>query len=270
MLSVKHLRKIFGNVTAVDDVSFDAHGGEIFGLLGPNGAGKTTTIRVVATILGPTSGTASVLGHDIVREPETVRKNIGVLTAEIGLYDRFTARENLRYFGNLYGLSGDNLEHRIDELVRILDMTRFADRRAGTFSTGMKQKVAIARSIVHDPPIVIFDEPTAGLDVLASQTVIAYMRDAKAKGKLVILSTHDMAHAQALCDRVAIIHRSKLIALDTTSSFLQKTKATTLEEAFLNIVGTDGAQQTEAEREEQHLAQVATKKRRGFSLRFRL
>jgi sodium transport system ATP-binding protein len=205
-----------------------------------------------------------------VAEPEAVRKNLGVLTAEIGLYDRFTARENLRYFGNLYGLGGDALEHRIDELVRILDMTRFADRRAGTFSTGMKQKVAIARSIVHDPPIVIFDEPTAGLDVLASQTVIAYMKDAKAKGKLVVLSTHDMAHAQALCDRVAIIHRSKLIALDTTATILQQTHAQTLEDAFLHIVGESAAKLDEQAREEQHLAQVAKKKRRGFGLRFRL
>ncbi len=267
MLSVCELTKVFGAFTAVDGVSFDAHGGEIFGLLGPNGAGKTTTIRTIATILGPTSGTATVCGHDIAREPEAVRKNIGVLTAEIGLYDRFTARENIRYFGQLYGMGGKALETRIDELVRILDMGRFADRRAGNFSTGMKQKVAIARSIVHDPPVVIFDEPTAGLDVLASQTVIAYMRDARAKGKLVILSTHDMAHAQALCDRVAIIHRSKLIALDTTSAILQQTQATTLEEAFLHIVGESAAKQDEHAREEQHLQQVA-KKKRGF--RFRL
>ncbi len=270
MLSVQHLRKVFGSVTAVDDVSFDAHGGEIFGLLGPNGAGKTTTIRVIATILGPTSGTATILGHDIVRDAEAVRRNIGVLTAEIGLYDRFTARENMRYFGHLYGLGGPSLEKRIEELIQALDMKRFADRRAGTFSTGMKQKVAIARSIIHDPPVVIFDEPTAGLDVLASQTVIAYMQDAKAKGKLVVLSTHDMAHAQALCDRVAIIHRSKLLTLDTTANLLQKTHSNSLEHAFLNIVGTGAAQQTEREREEQHLANVEKSKRRRLGFRFRL
>jgi len=267
MLAVRDLTKVFGSFTAVDHVRFDAHGGEIFGLLGPNGAGKTTTIRVIATILGPTSGTATVCGHDIVAEPEAVRKNIGVLTAEIGLYDRFTARENIRYFGQLYGMGGPALEGRIDELVRILDMGRFADRRAGNFSTGMKQKVAIARSIVHDPPVVIFDEPTAGLDVLASQTVIAYMKDARAKGKLVILSTHDMAHAQALCDRVAIIHRGKLIALDATSAILQQTHAATLEEAFLHTVGESAAKQDEHAREEQHL-QLVAKKKRGF--RFRL
>lgn len=269
MLAVRDLTKVFGTFTAVDGVSFDAHGGEIFGLLGPNGAGKTTTIRVIATILHATSGTATVLGHDIRTDSEAVRKNIGVLTAEIGLYDRFTARENLRYFGQLYGLGGQPLERRIDELVQVLDMGRFADRRASSFSTGMKQKVAIARSIIHDPPVVIFDEPTAGLDVLASQTVIAYMKDARTKGKLVVLSTHDMAHAQALCDRVAIIHRSKLLTLDTTAALLQKAKAPTLEQAFLNIVGADAAEQTEREREERHMAQ-ATKKKRRFGFRFRL
>ncbi len=270
MLEVQELTKVFGTFTAVDHVSFDAHGGEIFGLLGPNGAGKTTTIRVIATILGATSGTATVLGHDIHTDPEGVRRSIGVLTAEIGLYDRFTARENMRYFGNLYGMSGPKLEQRIDELVHVLDMERFADRRAGSFSTGMKQKVAIARSIIHDPQVIIFDEPTAGLDVLASQTVIAYMKDAKAKGKLVVLSTHDMAHAQALCDRVAIIHRSKLLSLGTTQALLEKTHASTLEQAFLNIVGEDAALQTERDREERHLADAAKKKRRRFGLRFRL
>ncbi len=266
MLTVHQLTKTFGVFTAVDGVSFDAHGGEIFGLLGPNGAGKTTTIRVIATILAPTSGTARVLGHDVVRDPEAVRRNIGVLTADIGLYDRFTARENLRYFGQLYGMAGQALEQRIDELVHVLDMERFADRRAGAFSTGMKQKVAIARSIVHDPPVVIFDEPTAGLDVLASQTVIAYMRDARAKGKLVVLSTHDMAHAQALCDRVAIIHRSKLIALEATSAILQRTRAQTLEDAFLRIVGESAAKADEHAREEQHLQHAAKKRRFRFRL----
>ena len=267
MLAVRDLTKVFGTFTAVDHVSFDAHGGEIFGLLGPNGAGKTTSIRVIATILGATSGTATVLGHDIHTDPEAVRRNIGVLTAEIGLYDRFSARENMRYFGHLYGMGGPALEQRIDELVHVLDMERFADRRAGSFSTGMKQKVAIARSIIHDPQVVIFDEPTAGLDVLASQTVIAYMRDARAKGKLVVLSTHDMAHAQALCDRVAIIHRSRLLTLATTAALLQQAHASTLEQAFLNIVGADAVQQTEHEREEQHLAQVEKRRRRfGFRL----
>ncbi len=266
MLQVQNLTKQFGNVIAVDGVSFDAHAGEIFGLLGPNGAGKTTTIRVIATILQATSGTVIVDGHDIHKEPEAVRKTLGLLTADIGVYDRFTARENLRYMGRLYGLGGTDLENRISKLLAALEMEHFADRRAGTFSTGMKQKVAIARSIIHDPKVVIFDEPTAGLDVLASQTVIRYMQNAKKEGKLVILSTHDMTHAQALCDRVAIIHRSKLIALATPPELLRQTQTQNLEQAFLAIVGQDAAQITEREREETHLLAEAKKRKKLFKL----
>ena len=157
MLTVKHLSKFFKEFKAVDDVSFQANAGEIFGLLGPNGAGKTTTISVIATVLSPTSGTAEVVGFDIIKNSEAVRQNLGLLTSEIGLYDRFTARENLRYFGKLYGMEGERLEARINKLIEILDMKMFADRRAGKFSTGMKQKVAIARSIIHDPKVIIFD-----------------------------------------------------------------------------------------------------------------
>lgn len=265
LLTVSHLSKVFNGLTAVDDVSFEAQGGEIFGLLGPNGAGKTTTIRVVATVLEATSGTASVAGFDIAKDAIKVRQNIGVLTADIGLYDRFTARENLRYFGHLYGMAGHALEQRIELLVKVLDMARFADRRAGKFSTGMKQKVAIARSIIHDPKVIIFDEPTAGLDVLASQTVISFMRSARDEGKLVVLSTHDMAHAQALCDRITIMHRSRLIATGTLPTIYQQAQATNLEEAFLHIIGADAAQQTEREREERHFA-VAEQKKSRFSL----
>jgi sodium transport system ATP-binding protein len=266
MLAVQNLSKRFGDITAVEGVTFDAHGGEIFGLLGPNGAGKTTTIRVIATILSPTSGTAVVAGHDIIKEPQAVRRALGLLTAEIGVYDRFTARENLRYIGRLYGLGGGELEKRIDELLSILEMERFADRRAGTFSTGMKQKVAIARSIIHDPQVVIFDEPTAGLDVLASQTVIRYMKNARSQGKLVVLSTHDMAHAHALCDRVGIIHQGKLIALDTPTNLLAQTNTQSLEEAFLSIVGKDAVKDIERENEEAHLRESLKKKKRLFHI----
>ncbi len=264
MIKVKNLTKVFNGLTAVKDVSFETRAGEIFGLLGPNGAGKTTTIRVIATVLQPTSGTAEVAGFDIIKQPEDVRRNIGVLTAEIGLYDRFTARENMRYFGHLYRMEGEALEKRIEYLIEALDMGRFADRRAGQFSTGMKQKVAIARSIIHDPKVIIFDEPTAGLDVLASQTVIAFMRKAREQGNLVVLSTHDMAHAQKLCDRVAIMHRSRLVALDTQERLLQQTNTRNLEDAFLQIVGEDAAKLVEHEREEQHLAGIKKKRRFGL------
>ncbi|MBU1149051.1 ATP-binding cassette domain-containing protein, partial [Patescibacteria group bacterium] len=168
-----------------------------------------------------------------------VRKNIGVLTTDIGLYDRFTARENLRYFGRLYGWSGEKLERRINELIQALKMNNFADRKAGKFSTGMKQKVAIARSLIHDPAIVIFDEPTAGLDVLASQTVIGFMKRAKEMGKLVILSTHQMIDAQKLCDRIAIMHQGKIIESDKVETILQKTGSQDLEEAFIKLVGQE-------------------------------
>ena len=244
MLEVKNLSKIFPNrkkqsIKAVDNVSFSAKPGEIFGLLGPNGAGKTTAIRLIATVLKPTSGTALVKGYDIRNNPAEVRKNIGVLTTDIGLYDRFTARENLRYFGNLYGWSGDKLERRINELVQALKMNNFADRKAGKFSTGMKQKVAIARSLIHDPSVVIFDEPTAGLDVLASQTVISFMKRAKEMGKLVILSTHRMIDAQKLCDRVAIMHQGKIIETEKVDVILEKTNSQDLEEAFVKLVGQE-------------------------------
>lgn len=259
-LRVHNLSKTFKDFKAVDDISFEAHGGEIFGLLGPNGAGKTTTIRVIATVLQPTSGTAEVAGFDIRENPENVRKHLGLLTSDIGLYDRFTARENLRYFGRLYGMPEDVLEKRIHELVELLDMQGFADRRAGKFSTGMKQKVAIARSVIHDPDVVIFDEPTSGLDVLASQTVIRFMKRMRDQGKLVILSTHDMAHAQSLCDRVAIIHRSELIAEDSVPALLQKYSVVTLEEAFIKIVGEDEAKSLAQEEESKQFGKKAGKK----------
>ncbi|MFA5051691.1 MAG: ATP-binding cassette domain-containing protein [Patescibacteria group bacterium] len=246
LLSVDHLSKVFsgknGDITAVDDVSFSADAGEIFGLLGPNGAGKTTTIRLIATILKPTSGTARVNGHDIFKEPEEVRRSIGMLTTDVGLYDRFTARENLRYFGELYGMQGEALEKRIEELLDLLEMQDFADRRAGKFSTGMKQKVAIARSVIHDPAVIFFDEPTSGLDVLAAQTVVRFMQRAQQMGKLVVLSTHEMHNAEKLCQRVAIIHRGKLVALDSVQAIEQRTGTSLLEEAFLKIVRSDTTQ----------------------------
>ncbi len=253
MLSVKNLTKKFGDFTAVDHVSFEARAGEIFGLLGPNGAGKTTTLRVLATVLEATDGTATIDGHDITTDDEAVRQTIGVLTAEIGLYDRFTARENLRYFGQLYGMQGQQLEDRIAEVITLLHMERFADRRAGKFSTGMKQKVAIGRSIIHDPKVIIFDEPTAGLDVLAAQTVINFMQQARDMGKLVVLSTHDMFDAEKLCDRVTIIHRGKVVATGSIDELKTQTGQDTLEAAFTHIVGDEAAFEAERMAEEKQL-----------------
>ena len=236
ILSVKNLTKEFKNFKAVDGVSFDVEEGEIFGLLGPNGAGKTTIIRIIATVLAPTQGTAEVLGFDIIKDAEEVRKNIGVLTTDIGVYERFSGRENLRYFGELYGISKEALEKRINELVDLLEMHDFIDRRAGKYSTGMEQKLAIARSVIHNPKIIIFDEPTAGLDVLASQTVLNFMRQSKKPGGCVIFSTHQMRDAEKMCDQIVIIHKGKMIANDEIEVLKNKTKSSDLEDVFMKLV----------------------------------
>jgi len=235
------LRKRFKKVVAVDGVSFEAKAGEIFGLLGPNGAGKTTTLRMIASSLTPDTGMAVIAGHDVAKAPDEVRRRIGVVTASIGVYGRLTARENLRYFARLYGLSGDDIEKRIQELIEYFEMKEYADRRAEPFSTGMKQKLAIARAIVHDPPVIIFDEPTSGLDVLASRIVVEFMRRARSEGKCVLLSTHHLWEAEKLCDRAAIIHEGRVKALATVQEIKEGTKCPDLEEAFLKLVNVNSS-----------------------------
>ena len=241
MIVAQDLRKRFKKVQAVDGVSFEARAGEVFGLLGPNGAGKTTTLRLIASSLTPDTGTAIIAGHDVRTSPSLVRKNIGVLTASIGVYGRLTARENLRYFARLYGLDGPEVERRIEELIDYFEMKEFADRRAEPFSTGMKQKLAIARAIVHDPPVIIFDEPTSGLDVLASRIVVEFVRRAKTQGKCVILSTHHLWEAEKLCDRAAIIHEGRVKGYGTVAEIMQGTRSADLEEAFLKLVNVNGS-----------------------------
>jgi sodium transport system ATP-binding protein len=236
-IRTQSLTKRYKDVTAVDGVDLEVLQGEVYGLLGPNGAGKTTTVRLLSTVIAPTSGTASVLGHDIRSDPVAVRRSVGVLTTDVGVYDRFTARENLAYFGRLYGLDDSAVNRRIEHLAAALGMSDFIDRRAAAFSTGMKQKVAIARSMIHDPPILLLDEPTAGLDVLASQTVVGFIRQAREQGKTVVLSTHIMPIAQKLCDRVGIIHRGKLVAQEGTGNLLAQTGTNDLEDAFMRLVG---------------------------------
>lgn len=240
ILEIKNLTKQYGDFKAIDSVSFEAYEGEIFGLLGPNGAGKTTTIRTIATILGPTSGSGKVLGFDIVENAEKVRQNIGVLTTEIGIYGRFSGRENLAYFGELYGIEDDKLKARIEALSRLLVMEEFIDRKAGEYSTGMKQKLAIARSVIHDPKVIIFDEPTSGLDVLAAQTVLNFMKKAKEMKKCVIFSTHQMSDAERLCDRTAIIHKGRIVFNDSVSRLKQQTGQANLEDAFMKLVNMEG------------------------------
>ncbi|MBI3857953.1 MAG: ATP-binding cassette domain-containing protein [Planctomycetes bacterium] len=187
---------------AADGVTFSARGGEVFGLLGPNGAGKTTTLRMLSTVLTPTSGTALIAGHDVVHEPDAVRASIGFLSGNTGLYPRLTPREVLRYFGRMYGMNGAQLEGRIDELATLLDMTDFLGKRCDALSSGMKQKVNVARTVLHDPPVLILDEPTVGLDVLKSRTIVNLVKDCRTQGKCVIFSTHIMGEVSRLCDRL--------------------------------------------------------------------
>ena len=238
MLEVKNLSKQFGEVKAVNGISFQVNKGEIFGLLGENGAGKTTTLRMLATMLQPTSGTAIMGGYDLIREPEKVRSRIGILFGgESGLYDRLSAAENIAYFGRLNNMDEKSLRERIRELARIFDMEEYINRRAGKFSKGMKQKVAFARSIVHNPDIMLFDEPTSGLDVSAIRDVHEFIMDCKAQGKTIILSSHTMSEVEKLCDRIGIIHKGSLVAQGTIAELKEQHSRDSLEEIFVKLAG---------------------------------
>lgn len=244
MIQIENITKTFqdkkrGTIRAVDGVSLEACPGEIFGLLGPNGAGKTTLIRILATILAPTSGTARIGGYDIVREPEKVRAQIGYLTGSAGLYERLTGRQFLHYFAALYGLSHDEAEKRISGLIDQLEMADFIDGRCDKFSTGQKQRVSIARSVIHNPPVVFFDEPTSGLDIVAARTVVRYIRDCRAQGKCVVFSTHIMSEVEALCDRIAIIYEGKVAAIGSLEELRERTGAHVFEKVFLRIIGQE-------------------------------
>lgn len=238
MLELKELTKSFGEVNAVDHISFQVGKGEVFGLLGENGAGKTTTLRLLATMLKPTYGTATVAGYDLVKEPEKVRRNIGILFGgESGLYDRLTAAENIEYFGELNNMEKSVLKQRIDELTEIFGMNEFINRKTGKFSRGMKQKVAFARSIVHNPDIMLFDEPTSGLDVSAIRDVHEFILDCKKAGKTIILSSHTMSEVEKLCDKIGIIHKGKLVADGTIPDLTAKYNGKSLEDVFVRLVG---------------------------------
>ncbi len=225
---------------AVDGISFRAGPGRIFGLLGPNGAGKTTTLRILSTLIPPTAGTARVGGFDVVGDPAEVRRRIGFLTGSTGLYPRLTAREAVRYFGRLYGVPAGDLETRIGLLFDRLEITPFQDKRCGDLSTGMKQKVSIARAIVHDPPVLILDEPTTGLDVLASRHLVDFILASRSEGKCVLFSTHVMSEAERLCDEIAILHRGRITASGTVEELRRRTGKTLVEDVFLALLG-DGA-----------------------------
>ncbi|WP_427340405.1 ATP-binding cassette domain-containing protein [Caloranaerobacter sp. DY30410] len=238
MIEVLNLGKKFKEVEAIKGISFNVNKGEVFGLLGENGAGKTTTLRLLATILKPTSGTARLNGYDIINDPEGARGQIGILFGgETGLYDRLTARENIEYFGLLNGMNKREIEKRIEFLAKKLGMEEYIDRRVGKFSKGMKQKVAIARSIVHDPDIMLFDEPTAGLDVTAVNMVHEFILDLKQQGKTIIFSSHSMKEVEKLCDTVGIIHKGEMIEISSLASLAQKYDNMDLEDIFIKLVG---------------------------------
>lgn len=246
MIEAKALTKIFkdkkrGKVRAVDNISFNCKEGEVFGLLGPNGAGKTTTLRMLSTAIKPSSGTAVIEGADVVKEPQQVRQIIGFLSGNTGLYGRLTAREMVAYFGRLYGMNKEQIKSRTEKIFDLLDMNEFADSRNEKLSTGMKQKVSIARSVLHDPPVMVFDEPTSGLDVMSSRTIVQFIRQCRDEGKCVIFSTHIMSEAMRLCDRIAIIHKGKIYFEGTVSEILAKTGQDNLEDAFIKIVGASDA-----------------------------
>jgi len=237
MIELRSLAKDFGHVQALRGISFSCAEGEIFGLLGPNGAGKTTTLRLLSTVLKPASGTAVLAGYDLLRDAEKIRKVIGVLPAQTGLYGRLTARENLRYFGELHGMQGKTLETRITDLLTRLELGEAINRRCEGFSTGMQQKVALARAILHDPLILFLDEPTEGLDVPTARTVYEIVEEMRAAGKCIIYSTHRMEEATRLCTRIGIIARGEMRVIGSLADLRVKAGTEELEDIFLRLVG---------------------------------
>jgi sodium transport system ATP-binding protein len=241
MIVAQQLTKTFrdrkrGEIVAARDISFRVEPGQIYGLLGANGAGKTTTLRMLATLLKPTSGTATVAGHDVVREAQRVRARVGFLAASTALYARLTVREMITYFGRLNGMTSADIAARIRQISAELEMDDFLDRRCDKLSTGMKQKTSIARTLVHDPDVMIFDEPTLGLDVMAARAIVQFVRQCRGRGKTVIYSTHILSEIEKLCDVVGIIHEGQLVAEGTIAALRGQFGETDLEEVFVKAV----------------------------------
>jgi sodium transport system ATP-binding protein len=238
-VAVQHLTKAFGAAVAVDDLSFSVAPGEIYGLLGPNGAGKTTTLRVLAAILAPTTGQAFLAGVDVAQNPQAARTKLGFLTGTTGLYARLTGREMLTYFGRLHHMPDRTIAERTALLARVLDLdaTAILDRRCEALSTGQRQRLSVARAMLHDPAVLILDEPTVGLDVLASRFLRDFVRGERDRGKAVLFSTHYLAEAELLCDRIGLLHRGRLLAEGSPKELRARAgDASSLEEAFLRLV----------------------------------
>jgi sodium transport system ATP-binding protein len=241
MIHVEHLTKRFsdlrrGSVTALEEVSFDVKPGEIFGLLGPNGAGKTTCLRILSTVLKPTGGRAVIAGYDVLAHPAEVRSRIGFMSGNTGIYDRMSAWELVEYFGRLHGMEEGVLQRRLREIFTTLQMDEFRDVLGSKMSTGMKQKVSIARTIIHNPPVLIFDEPTTGLDVLVARAVLTAIASLRDEGKCIIYSTHIMREVEKLCDRTAIIHKGRILASGAPAELQAQFGQSDFEEVFFGLI----------------------------------
>ena len=252
MIEVKNLTKRFGvsrqqrremgptfrgsSIDALKDVSFSCKPGRVFTLLGPNGAGKTTALRIIATMLRPSGGEVAVAGYDVVKQPVEVRRRLGFLTGNTGLYDRLTPDEMVKYYADLYGMDPQSYKKRREELFSLLGINEFAGRRIGKLSSGMKQKVSIARTIIHDPEVVVFDEPTVGLDVVTSRSIIQLIRDCRTQGKTVLFSTHIMGEVSLLSDDLAIIHKGRLIYSGAYKEFQSQMQTPSVEDEFVRLV----------------------------------
>ncbi|CAD75481.1 ATP-binding cassette domain-containing protein [Rhodopirellula baltica] len=255
MIHVQHLTKAYedlrrGRFLAVDHISFCVQPGEIFGLLGPNGAGKTTVLRILSTVLRPSSGIATIDGYDVSHEPAEVRRRIGFVSNNTAIYDRMTAWEMVGYFGRLHGMQRDELNDRLEKLFSQLRMNEFRDVPGSKMSTGMQQKVSIARALVHDPPVLIFDEATLGLDVLVARNLLEVIRELREAGKCLIFSTHIMSEVERLCDRIAIMHRGRILDSGTLNELVDRHEEENFEELFFSLL----SEHETAETNEQNLA----------------
>jgi len=251
MIHVQNLTKHYadlerGKLVALDGISFDAYPGQIYGLLGPNGAGKTTALRIISTVLRPTAGSASVNGYDVVTQPSQVRRQLGFMSANTGIYDRMSAWELVEYFGRLHGLADDRLRERMEALFERLQMNEIRNLLGAKMSTGMKQKVSIARALVHDPPVLIFDEATVGLDVLVARALLKTVAELREQGKCIVFSTHIMREVEKLCDRVAIVHRGRILAAGTIDELRERHDERDLEELFFRLISEHDARPTAA------------------------
>jgi len=246
-VEVCHLQKTFydeerGEVRAVDGIDFNAQSGRIFGLLGANGAGKTTTLRLLSTVLKPTGGYAKVMDYDVEKEPEMVRQNLGFYSASTALYPRLTARETLEFFARINHYPSDNVKQRVENLINRFGIESYAGVRVDKLSTGMKQKVSIARTVVHDPPVLIFDEPTVGLDIMNALEMQEIIKELRDEGKTILFSTHIMSEAEKLCNTIAIINKGKILASDTMANLRKSTGLYYLEEVFVHVVQKAGGE----------------------------